>query len=410
MGEQAGIEQASIDEVFRRESGRVLATLIRFCGDFDLAEDSVQDTFLVAMQRWPVDGTPPNPAAWITTTAKRKAIDVIRREERRADKETLMTRLEAMPDDIGGLEDDRLRLIFTCCHPALTLDARVALTLRTVCGLSTVEVARAFVTSEATIAQRLVRAKRKIQVAGIAYEVPAPERLGDRLAAVLAVVYLLFNEGYAASAGQRLVRDELCAEALRIGELLQMLMPGESEVCGLQALMLLNHSRRNARVDRSGDSVLLADQNRRLWDSAEIDAGLALLRRAARNGSVGQYWLQAAIVAEHARASTAAATDWARICVLYESLVALTRSPVVELNRSIAVSMADGPGAGLRLLEPLAAHLDGYVYFHSAQADMHRRLGDRARAEAAYRRAVELAVNDVQRASLHRSLDQLIHP
>jgi RNA polymerase sigma-70 factor, ECF subfamily len=402
--------RASVEEVFRRESGRVLATLIRFCGDFDLAEDAVQDTFLAAVQRWPVDGTPPNPAAWITTTAKRKAIDVIRREERRADKETLMARLEAMPDDIGGLEDDRLRLIFTCCHPALALDARVALTLRTVCGLSTVEVARAFVTSEATIAQRLVRAKRKIEVAGIAYEVPAPERLGDRLAAVLAVVYLLFNEGYAASAGQRLVRDELCAEALRIGELLHTLMPGESEVCGLQALMLLNHSRRNARVDRSGDSILLPDQDRRLWDRSEIDAGLALLRRAARDGSVGQYWLQAAIVAEHARAGTAAATDWARICVLYESLVALTRSPVVELNRSIAVSMADGPGAGLRLLEPLAAQLGGYVYFHSARADMHRRLGDRAQAEAAYRRAVELAVNDVQRASLHRSLDQLIQP
>jgi RNA polymerase sigma-70 factor, ECF subfamily len=398
------VSRAELEDVFRRESGRIVASLIRFCGDFDLAEDAVQDTYVVAMARWAADGVPENPGAWITTSAKRRAIDLIRREERRVDKEALMARLEAMPDDVSSLDDDRLRLIFTCCHPALALDARVALTLRTVCGLSTAEVARAFVTSETTVAQRLVRAKRKIQVAGIAYEVPGPERLGDRLAAVLAVVYLLFNEGYAASSGERLVRDELCAEALRLGDLLLSLMPGETEVCGLQALMLLNHSRRHARVDSAGDFVLLPDQDRRLWDAAEIDTGIALLRRAARAGSVGQYWLQAAIVAEHARAARPEETDWPRICRLYESLVALTRSPVVELNRSIAVSMADGPAAGLRLLEPLAPQLDGYVYFQAARADMHRRLGERATAEAACRRALSLATNDVQRAALRRRL------
>jgi RNA polymerase sigma-70 factor (ECF subfamily) len=398
---------AVVEEVFRRESRRVLATLIRFCGDFDLAEDAMQDTFLVAVQRWPVDGLPANPGAWITTAAKRQAIDRIRREARRGDQEARVSRLDSMPEDPAGLDDDRLRLIFTCCHPALSLDARVALTLRTVCGLTTGEVARAFVTPEATLAQRLVRAKRKIQVTGIAYEVPPPDRLSDRLAAVLAVVYLMFNEGYAASGGASLVRDDVCAEALRVGELLCQLMPGEPEVLGLQALMLLDHSRRDARVDAAGAMVLLADQDRRHWDRAEIDAGLVLLRRAARTGSVGQYWLQAAIVAEHARAPTAAATDWRRICRLYESLVELTRSPVAALNRAIAVSMAEGPAAALRLLLPLASRLDGYVYYHSACADMHRRLGARAEAEAAYQRAVELAANDVQRAALSARLAEL---
>jgi RNA polymerase sigma-70 factor (ECF subfamily) len=332
--------QATVEDVFRRESGRILATLIRFCGDFDLAEDSLQETLIVAVRTWPTDGVPPNPGAWITTTAKRKAIDVIRREQRRADKETLVAQLEAMPDDLGGLDDDRLRLIFTCCHPALALDARVALTLRTVCGLSTVEVARAFVTSEATIAQRVVRAKRKIQVAGIAYEIPAPEHLGARLAAVLAVVYLLFNEGYAASAGPQLVRDE----ALRVCDLLRTLMPGESEVCGLLALMLLNHSRRNARVDRSGESVLLEDQDRSLWDRSEIDAGMALLRRAARDGRVGQYWLQAAVVAEHSRASTAQATDWNRICQ-YVGTRRVEVDVAVEVRRERFEQQQPGYGA-----------------------------------------------------------------
>jgi RNA polymerase sigma-70 factor (ECF subfamily) len=395
---------ADLEQVFRREWGRVVAALIRFCGDFDLAEDAVQDTFLYAMRRWADDGIPPNPGGWITTTAKRRAIDLIRREARRADKEAVVARLQEMPDDVDGLEDHRLRLIFTCCHPALALDVRVALTLRTVCGLSTAEVASAFITSEATVAQRLTRAKRKIQVTGIAYEVPGPDRLAARLAAVLAVVYLLFNEGYAASAGNRLVRDELCAEALRLGALLHALMPGEPEVCGLQALMLLNHSRRHTRLDASGAAVGLADQDRGRWDRTEIDSGLALLRRAVRIGSVGQYWLQAAIVAEHARARTPAATDWPRICRLYEHLLTLTRSPIVRLNHAIAVSMADGPAAGLQLLSPLDVHLTGYVYLHSARADMYERLGDVQHAQSAYHRALELAANDVERAALHRRL------
>jgi RNA polymerase sigma-70 factor (ECF subfamily) len=400
-------DAGAIAEEFRRQSGRVVASLIRFCGDFDVAEDAVQDAFVVALQRWVVDGIPANPGAWITTTAKRRAVDRIRREGRRADKEALVARIRQMPDDPTGLEDDRLRLIFTCCHPALALDSRVALTLRTVCGLSTAEVAKAFVSPEATVAQRLVRAKRKIQVAGIAYEVPPPERLNARLAAVLAVVYLMFNEGYVASSGETLVRDELCAEALRLGALLSELMPGEPEVLGLYALMLLSHSRRRARTDGSGGMVLLADQDRRRWEQPKIDRGLALVRQAARVGSVGQYWLQAAIVAEHVRAPSVDDTDWAHVCRLYDSLLDLTRSAVVALNRAIAVSMIEGPEAGLRLLEPVAGELDGYVYFHSSRADLYRRAGEQWRARAAYRRALELATNEVQRAALDARLEEL---
>jgi RNA polymerase sigma-70 factor (ECF subfamily) len=400
----------AVEEVFRRDSGRVLATLVRFCGDLELAQDAVQDTFLLALQRWAADGTPANPAGWITTTAKRRAVDRVRRDVRRADKEVLVARLREMPDDPAGLDDDRLRLIFTCCHPALALDARVALTLRTVCGLSTVEIAAAFLIPETTLAQRLVRAKRKIQVAGIAYEVPPPDRLADRLSAVLAAVYLVFNEGYVASAGATLAREDLCREALRLGQLLSGWMPAEPEVLGLYALMLLNHSRRRTRVDGDGSMVLLPDQNRRRWDRAEIDAGLALLRRGAQAGSVGQYWLQAAIVAEHARARTAAATDWEQICRLYASLVALTRSPVVALNQAIAESIAHGPAAGLRLLEPLRARLHDYPYFHSAAADMHRRLGNRSEAASAYRRALQLTPNDSQRTALTARLDAIATP
>ena len=336
---------------------------------------------------------------------KASGIDLIRREARRSDKEAVVSRLESMPEQLDDWSDDRLRLIFTCCHPALASEARVALTLRIVCGLCTAEVGRAFLTSEATIAQRLVRAKHKIEVAGTAYQVPQPDRLGERLAAVLSVVYLLFNEGYAASAGPQLVRDELCDEALRLGALLPRAHAGRARGERTRGAHLLNHARRSARTDPNGDRVLLAEQGRSRWDANEIEAGLALLRRAAHSGSVGQYWLQAAIVAEHARAATAEETNWPRICQLYEHLLTVTRSLIVALNRAIAVSMADGPAAGLRLLEPLTEQLDSYLYLHAARADMHRRLGNTAAATAAYRRAHDLADNDVQRAALGRRLD-----
>ena len=374
-------------------------------GDFDLAEEAVQEAFVVALERWPADGVPRNPGAWITTTARNKAIDRLRRERRLEEKRALLRDLEALGGDgpaPDAFPDDRLRLMFTCCHPALPAEARVALTLRTLGGLSTPEIARAFLVAEPAMAQRLVRAKRKIRAAGIAYRVPEEHELPHRLPSVLAAVYLVFNEGYAATAGDALVRRELCAEAIRLGRLLAGLMPGRTEPTGLLALMLLHHARRDARVDAAGRLVLLEVQDRGRWHAEEIAEGLALAAAASDD----RYGLQAAIAAEHARAATAAATDWRRISGLYARLAALDPSPVVELNRAVAVAMADGPQAGLERLDAIEG-LDGYHLRHSARADLLRRLGRTREAAASYERALELAGNPVERDFLRRRLGEL---
>jgi RNA polymerase sigma-70 factor (ECF subfamily) len=379
-----------LDLLFRQESGRAVATLIRILGDFDLAEEAVQDAWLVALERWPRDGVPRNPGAWITTTARNRAIDRLRRARVLQEK---LGELEALTvEEPGEVPDDRLRLMFTCCHPALAAEARVALTLRTLGGLSVGEVARAFLVAEPAMAKRLVRAKRKIADAGIAYRVPEDEELPHRLPSVLASVYLIFNEGYAATAGEALVRRELCAEAIRLGRLLVELMPGQPEPRGLLALMLLHHARRDARVDADGRLVLLADQDRGLWHADEIAEGRALVGRAARD----QYGVQAAIALEH----VSPVTDWARIADLYG---ALDPTPVVELNRAVAVAMAEGPERGLALMDTIEG-LDAYHLLHSARADLLRRLGRGDESRAAYERALELAGNPVERDFLERRL------
>jgi RNA polymerase sigma-70 factor (ECF subfamily) len=396
-------------------------------GDFDLAEEVVQEAFVSALETWPARGVPRNPGAWITTTARNRAIDRLRRRRRLAEKTEALKR-DAAADaerpseqelalaaiDAGGgaamtLVDDRLRLIFTCCHPALALDARVALTLRTLGGLTTPEIARAFLVPEPTLAQRLVRAKRKIRDAGIPYRVPPPELLPERLDGVLRVLYLVFNEGHTASSGDALVRRELCAEAIRLARLLASLMPDDPEVPGLLALMLLHDARRDARTSDGGELVLLEDQDRSRWDRAQIAEGVALLERALRAGRPGPYQLQAAIAAVHDEGATAEATDWPQIVGLYRALLELQPSPVVELNLAVAVAMSEGPEIGLAMVDGLVAdgRLDGYVYLHAARADLLRRLGRRSEAAADYRRARDLTTNAAERRFIDRRLAEV---
>ena len=414
LGTAAENARNKVDAVYRSDSRHVLATLIRLLGDFDIAEEALHDAFRAALEQWPHDGVPANPRAWLVSTGRFKAIDAIRRH----------TRFEPLPDDIDrrlaadtddseawndeSIKDDRLRLIFTCCHPALSPDAQVAMTLREVCGLTTEEVARAFLSSPPTVAQRIVRAKAKIRNARIPYEVPAAIDLPDRLDAVLRVVYLVFNEGYYASSGAALTRHDLSSEAISLGRLLVELLP-EPEALGLLALMLLHDSRRPARTSPSGELILLDDQDRLLWNRDQIVEGLALVERALAARQVGPYAIQAAIAAVHANASNAAGTDWNQIVALYDLLARAEPSPVVELNRAVAVAMRDGPAAGLALIDAILedGNLSDYHLAHAARADLCRRLGRMVEARASYERALSLAEQEPERRFLERRLAEL---
>jgi RNA polymerase sigma-70 factor (ECF subfamily) len=405
-----------LERLYRDESGRILATLIRLLGDFDVAEEAMQEAFAVAVEQWPAAGMPDNPRTWLVGTARHKAVDRLRRRRRfetKGEELAHLIALEAAPDAPeeadDAMADDPLRLIFTCCHPALAVEAQVALTLRTLGGLTTEEVARAFLVPVPTMAQRLVRAKQKIRTAGIPYRVPPDGELAERLEAVMLVLYLVFNEGYAATSGDAVIRRELSAEAIRLGRLLVELMPGPTEPRALLALMLLQDSRRSARVSSEGDLVLLEDQDRRRWDQAEIREGLALAETALRDGGPRVYALQAAIAARHARAARAEETDWRQIARLYDELGRLNPSPVIELNRAAAVAMAEGPEVGLRLLGALEAEgrLRDYALLPSARADLLRRLGRWTEAAAAYRQALDLTENDPQRRFLARRLAEV---
>jgi RNA polymerase sigma-70 factor (ECF subfamily) len=428
-GNQTTRMRETVEAIYRDDSRRVLATLIRLLGDFDRAEEAMHEAFTTAIERWPIEGLPTNPRAWLVSTGRFKAIDAMRRRARHdasladlaaqieataAPSVTAMpdTAMHAAADEAGGLGDDRLRLIFTCCHPALSLDAQIALTLREVCGLTTEEIARAFLTQPSTLAQRIVRAKAKIRDARIPYEVPSRADLGERLDAVLHVIYLVFNEGYSASSGTTLTRHDLSAEAIRLGRLLVALLPEpESEAIGLLALMLLHDSRRAARTSAAGELILLDEQDRSAWDRALIAEGLALVERALNSRRFGLYTLQSAIAAVHAEAETAAATDWAQIVGLYDVLRRADPSPVIALNRAAAVAMRDGPEAGLRLIDAILVRGDlaDYPLAHAARADLCRRLGRRLDAAASYRTALSLIKQDPERRFIERRLRELDH-
>ncbi|HAB19833.1 MAG TPA: RNA polymerase sigma factor [Verrucomicrobiota bacterium] len=414
---EGAIEQVreSLDALYRAESGRILATLIRLLGDFDLAEDALQDAFAAASERWPQDGVPANPRAWLVSTARFKAIDALRRRARfDASQEKIAEQFETGAGDAAvdtdvSIEDDRLRLSFTCCHPALAPEARVALTLREVCGLTTEEIARALLTTAPTLAQRIVRAKAKIREARIPYQVPPADELPDRLGTVLQVVYLVFNEGYFASSGELLTRSDLSSEAIRLGRLLLKLLP-EPEVMGLLALMLLQESRRPARTSPTGELILLENQDRSLWNREQITEGLELVERALLSRRFGPYTLQAAIAAVHSEASDAASTDWPQIVALYTALARIETSPVVELNRAVAVAMRDGPEAGLALIGAIFARgeLTNYGLAHSARADLCRRLGRKTDARCSYERALALTRQQPERVFLEKRLQELV--
>jgi len=398
-----------VEDIYRKESRRVFATLVRLLGDFDLAEEALHDAFRAALEQWPTEGVPDNPRAWLVSAGRFKAIDNLRRQARfdaLDDEHAEQLAAEESGREVDEIEDDRLRLVFTCCHPALAPDAQVALTLREVCGLTTEEIARAFLTPAPTLAQRIVRAKGKIRDARIPYEVPGPKELPERLDAVLRVVYLVFNEGYSASSGAALTRSDLSAEAIRLARLLIELLP-EPEAMGVLALMLLQESRRDARATADGDLVLLEDQDRARWNRALIDEGVALVERALATRRFGPYSIQAAIAAVHAEAPSAEGTDWPQIVALYDVLLRMDPSPVVELNRAVAIAMRDGPAAGLALVDGLVEDLDSYHLVHAARADLCRRLGRVREARQSYERALHLARQEPERRFLERRIAEL---